>query len=63
MFVDTTTLPVDATMVTASPEFVSTAAAFRAAGKLLVLKVEVLAIEVSGNRTITELVLFEVDED
>lgn len=66
VFVDTAILPapesVNTFFFTASPEFVNAAAAFRAAGKLLVLKVEVLAIEASGNRTITELVLFELEE-
>lgn len=63
VFVDTVTLPADATMLTASPEFVDAAAAFRAAGRLLELKVEVIAIEASGNKTITELVLFPLEEE
>jgi hypothetical protein len=67
VFVDTATLPappdVRTFYFTASPEFVSAAANFRAAGKLLVLKFEVIAIEASGNRTITEETLWEAEED
>ncbi|MGD8254378.1 MAG: hypothetical protein PVI73_05660 [Syntrophobacterales bacterium] len=63
VFVDTATLPADATMLSASPEFVIAAADFRAAGKLLVLKLEVIAIEASGNRTITEATLWEAEEE
>jgi hypothetical protein len=50
-------------MLSASPEFVIAAADFRAAGKLLVLKLEVIAIEASGNRTITEATLWEAEEE
>jgi hypothetical protein len=63
VFVDTATLPADASSFTASPEFVSAAAAFRAEGKLLVLKFEVIAIEASANRTIVEQSLFELEEE
>lgn len=62
VFVNTATLPASATAFTASPDFVAVAAAFRAAGKLLELKVEVLAIEASGNKAITEETLWPVDD-
>ena len=62
VFVNTGTLSADKTSFTASPEFVEMAAEFRAAGKLLELKVEVLAIEASGNKAITEETLWPVDD-
>ena len=62
VFVNTATLPASATAFTASPEFVVAAAAFRAAGDLLELKVEVIAIEASGNKAITEETLWPVDD-
>jgi hypothetical protein len=49
------------TPFTASPEFVEAVNAFKVAGDLLELKVEVIAIEASGNKAIAEETLFEVD--
>ncbi|RPJ56509.1 MAG: hypothetical protein EHM23_23365 [Acidobacteria bacterium] len=42
-----------------SPEFVDLIEFFEDQGQLLELKVEVIATEVSGNKTITEKTLFE----
>ncbi len=62
VFVNTATLPATATAFTASPEFVAAAALFRASGDLLELKVEVIVIEASGNKAITEETLWPVDD-
>lgn len=67
VFVDTAILPappdVRTFYFTASQEFVDAAADFRAAGRLVELKVEVIAIEASGNKTITEETLWEAPEE
>ena len=68
VFVDTVTLPADATMVTASPEFTQLAVrAERAANRGEIegaeLKFEVIAKEESGNSTITEEGVFELPEE
>jgi hypothetical protein len=55
VYVNTATLPGTATMFTASPEFV----ALTGDPDLVEAKVEVIAIEESGNKTITEVVVFE----
>ena len=62
VFVNTANLPASATAFTASPEFVAAAGAFIASGELLEAKVEVIAIEASGNKGITEEILFPVDD-
>ncbi len=63
VFVNTATLPADAESFTASPEFIAAAAEFRADGDLVELKVEVIAIEASGNKAITEETLWEAAEE
>lgn len=62
VFLNTATFPADVTSFTVSPEFDALIADFEAAGELLELKVEVIAVEASGNKTITEEVRFEAEE-
>jgi len=62
VLVNTATFPASVTSFTVSPEFAALIADFETAGELLELKVEVIATEASGNRTITEEVLFEAEE-
>jgi len=57
--VNTAILPGTATSFTASPEFV----ALTALDGLMAAKVEVVAREESGNKTITEVVVFEAAAD
>jgi len=54
VFVDTATFPGDVTAFTVSPEFITLIDAAEDAGTLDELKVEVIAREASGNKTITE---------
>jgi hypothetical protein len=61
VFVNTATLPATVQSFTFSPEFDALADAFLASGELVELKVEVIAMEESGNRTITEEIIFEVE--
>jgi hypothetical protein len=61
-FVNTATLPGTATKFTVSPEFVELAAAAEEAGTLEVFKVEVIA-RANLNKTITEVVVFELEEE
>ncbi len=62
VFVQATDFPADITSMTVSPEFANLADEFAAAGALLELKVEVIAEEASGNKTITEEPIFELEE-
>jgi hypothetical protein len=62
-FVNTATLPGNATSFTVSPEFAALAEAYKGAGALIVLKAEVIAREESGNKTITEEALFELPDE
>jgi hypothetical protein len=61
VFLNTATFPADVTSFTISEEFVELIADFQAEDELLELKVEVIAIEESGNKAITGEVLFEAD--
>jgi len=63
VYVNTATFPATVESFSVSPEFVRVAADFRAAGDLLELKVEVIATEESGNRTITEETVWEADDE
>lgn len=58
----TTTLQPGIEMLTVSEEFIEMIAEARSNGDLLELKVEILVDEESGNRTITEEVLFEAED-
>ncbi len=60
--VNTATLSADTTSFTASPEFVEMAAKFRSEGKLLEIKAEVIAVEGSNNKGISEEVIWERDD-
>jgi hypothetical protein len=62
VFVNTATFPASVTSFTVSPEFVGAALDFFTEGELLEAKVEVIAIEESGNKTITEEIVFEAEE-
>ncbi|UCE79855.1 MAG: hypothetical protein JSV13_04245, partial [Nitrospiraceae bacterium] len=62
VFVNTATFPASVMSFTVSPEFVSMALDYQAADQLLEAKVEVIAIEESGNKTITEEAVFEAEE-
>ena len=62
VYKQTTTLQPDIKELTVSDEFIDMVAEARANGELIVLKVEVLLDEESGNRTITEETLFELEE-
>jgi hypothetical protein len=61
-FVNTAKLPGTATMFTVSPEFIDLAAAAAEAETLEVFKVEVIA-RANLNKTITEVVVFELEEE
>ena len=61
-FVNTAILTADTTSFTASPEFVEMAADARSKGKLVEIKAEVIAIESSNNKGISEEVIWERDE-
>jgi hypothetical protein len=68
VYEETTTLPADATTVTASPQFTQLAveaenAAIAGTIEGAELKVEVIAKEESGNSTITEIGVFELPEE
>lgn len=62
-FVNTATFPVAITSFTISPEFVNAAVNFFNEGELKEVKVEVIAREESGNKTITEVLIFEADDE
>jgi hypothetical protein len=62
VFVNTATFPASVTSFTVSPEFISLALDYQAADQLLEAKIEIIAIEESGNKTITEEVVFEAEE-
>ncbi|UCE78724.1 MAG: hypothetical protein JSV13_09495 [Nitrospiraceae bacterium] len=62
VFVNTATFPASVTSFTISQEFISAAFDFFAEGELLEVKFEVIAIEESGNKTITEQIVFEAEE-
>ena len=59
VYVNTATLPGTATMFTASPEFVTLAED----DDVVEAKIEVIAIEGSGNKAITEVIVFELPEE
>ena len=61
--VNTATLSPDTTSFTASPEFVAMAAKFRSEGKLVEIKAEVIAVEASNNKGISEEVIWEREDD
>lgn len=63
VYKQTTTLQPDIQELTVSQEFIDMVAEARANGKLIVLKIEALVDEESGNRTITEETLFELVEE
>lgn len=62
VFVNTAHFPENQTSFTASPEFVALADQLAESGELTELKVEVIAIGQSGNKTITEGTIEEQDE-
>jgi hypothetical protein len=61
--VNTATLSPDKTSFTASPEFVEMAAEFRSEGKLVEIKAEVIAVEASNNKGISEEIIWEREDD
>ena len=61
--VNTATLSPDTTSFTASPEFVAMAAKFRSEGKLVEIKAEVIAVEASNNKGISEEVIWEREDE
>ncbi len=62
VFVHSVDFPASVTEMTVSGEFADLAEQFETAGTLVELKVEVIAIEASGNKTITEENLLEEEE-
>jgi hypothetical protein len=62
VYVNNATFPASVGSFTVSPEFVGMALDFKEADKLLEAKFEVIAIEESGNKAITEEVVFEAEE-
>ncbi len=62
-FVNTATLPATVTSFTISKEFRNLKKVFEKTGELVEFKVEVIAREESGNKTITEEILFELEEE
>ena len=62
VFVNTATLPASETSFTVSDVFADLADQAELDGVLIVLKVEVIAREESGNKTITEEAVFEAEE-
>jgi hypothetical protein len=63
VYVNTASFPAGVTSFTVSEEFVRLAVRAQRAGVLLEYKAEVIAIEASGNKTITEVVVFEFEEE
>jgi hypothetical protein len=63
VYVNTATFPAGVTSFTVAEEFVRLAVRAQRAGILLEYKAEVIAREESGNKTITEVVVFEFEEE
>jgi hypothetical protein len=61
-FVNTATFPASVTSFTVAEQFMDMVLEFTAAETLLELKVEIIASEASGNKTITEVVLFDAED-
>ncbi len=63
VFVHRVEFPAGIKSMTVGPEFVALVEAYEAAEMLVEMKAEVIAEEAGGNRTITEEVLFELEEE